>query len=359
MHPEVHLAISIRTRTRQTSPERLLAYTGLAILAFLFLWFQLNLVLLAFAGILVAVILHAITTWIDRHTRLSGSVAYAGTMLLLGIAVAGLGFLLVPRAADQISELVHSLPASIDSLEKPLQHSSAGRELLDHARRALHSGSISAKIPQIASAVSDAATDLIIVIVVGFFAALNPRGYTEGLLVLVPEPKRAKTRRIAKELQSQLKWWMLGQMLPMAALGIASAVGLLILHVHLPWVLGLITGLAVFLPYAGTVLAGIPAVLMGLQRSPQTALWVLLLYTCLHLIEGYILTPLVQKKAVRLPPVLTVLAQYFLWQVGGILGLALAAPLASAGIVLVKELYLHVPPEQTIVPEKPETRKSA
>lgn len=353
------MAIGIPTRMRQTSPERLLVYTGLAILAFLFICFQLNLVLLAFAGTLMAVILHAMTKWIDRHTRLSGMAAYAGTLLLMGVLAAGLAFLLVPRAAEQVSELIHSLPASLQSLETPLQHSAWGRDVLDRIHRALHNTDIGAQIPQIAGAVTDGVTDLVIVVVIGFFAALNPRDYAEGLLVLVPEPQRAKARCVAKELQGQLKWWMIGQLLPMAALGIASAIGLLLLHVHLAWILGLITGLAVFLPYAGTVLAGIPSVLMGLERSPQTAIWVLLLYTCLHLIEGYILTPLVQRKAVRLPPVLTVLTQYFFWQVGGILGLALAAPLASAGIVLVKELYLHVPAEQTVVPEKPESRKSA
>jgi predicted PurR-regulated permease PerM len=98
---------------------------------------------------------------------------------------------------------------------------------------------------------------------------------------------------------------------------------------------------------------------MGLERSPHTALWVLVLYTVLHVIEGYLLTPLVQRKAVRLPPILTILTQYFFWNVAGILGLALAAPLASAGIVLVKELYLHVPPEKEVVPEEGIGRKSA
>ncbi|HKR26967.1 MAG TPA: AI-2E family transporter, partial [Acidobacteriaceae bacterium] len=101
----------------------------------------------------------------------------------------------------------------------------------------------------------------------------------------------------------------------------------------------------------GTVLSGIPSVLMGLERSPQTAIWVLVLYTILHLVEGYLLTPFVQRKAVRLPPVLTILTQYFFWNVAGILGLAMAAPLASAGIVLVKKLYLHVPVEKEVVPE--------
>lgn len=336
-----------------------MVYAGCAILVFLFLWFQLDLVLLAFAGILVAVILHTVTEWIDHHTRLSGKVAYAGTLLLLGAVIAGLGYLLVPRAMTQVSQLAASLPASIQHLEQPLEKSAWGRDLLNRIHSAFHHSNVSARISQLAGAVSDGVTDLVIVVVVGFFAALNPHGYTEGLLALIPEQRRKRTRRMVGELQRQLRWWTLGQMLPMAALGIASGVGLTFLGVPLPWTLGLITGLAVFLPYAGTVLSAIPAVLMGLQRSPHTALWVLLLYTALHLLEGYILTPMVQRKAVRLPPVVTVLVQYFFWQVAGILGLALAAPLASAGIVLVKELYLHVPADQAVVPEPRPEKKAA
>lgn len=344
---------------KSNRPERLLAYSAIAILGFLFVWFQLNLLLLAFAGVLVAVLLEAMTSWVDRHTRLNGLVAYLATLLLIAVVLAGVGYLLVPRAAQQITELLHSLPSSIQQLEKPLQKTSWGRNVLQRIHSAFREGGFSAHVTQIATSVTEAVSDLVVVLVVGFFAALNPHGYKEGILALFPERRRDRARQIAEDLQHQLKWWMLGQMVPMVALGIASAVGLKLLGVPLPWTLGLVTGLAVFLPYAGTILAGILSVLIAMQRSPQTAIWVLILYTLLHLAEGYILTPLVQRKAVRLPPVLTILAQYFMWSVAGILGLALAAPLAGAGIVLVKEVLLHVPADQDVVQETPHSPRAA
>lgn len=304
---------------------------------------------------LVAVVLRMIAGWIERLTRLNGMLSYAATLFLIGAFLAGICILLAPRVITQMSELAHSLPSSLQQLKAPLERSAWGRELLAQAHRLIHGGSISSTLPQIASGVSSGITDLVIVIVIGFFAALNPRGYREGALLLLPEPRRARARQIALELDRQLKWWMLGQLLPMVVLGVASGIGLWLLGVHLPWTLGLMTGIAVFLPYAGTILSGIPSILMGLQRSPHTALYVLVLYTLLHIAEGYILTPLVQRRAVRLPPVLTILTQYFLWSVAGILGLAVAAPLASAGIVLVKELYLHVPADQEVVPELSES----
>ena len=68
-----------------------------------------------------------------------------------------------------------------------------------------------------------------------------------------------------------------------------------------------------------------------------------MLYCVFHLVEGYLLTPMVQKRAVRLPPVLTILSQFFLWNIAGVLGVAVAAPLAAAALMLVKELCIAVP----------------
>lgn len=263
----------------------------------------------------------------------------------------GLGFLLAPRVITQVTELAHQMPASLHRLEAPLGRTPAGRDVLTQIHRLMHAGGFTSALPTVATAITGAITDLVIVVVIGFFAALTPRNYREGTLLLLPESVRPRARRLAAGLQRQLRWWLLGQLVPMVVLGIASAIGLRVLGVPLPWTLGLLTGVAVFLPYVGTILAGIPCVLMGLQRSPHTAIYVLILYTLLHLLEGYILTPLVQRRAVRLPPVLTILAQYFLWNVAGILGLAVAAPLAGAAIVLVKELYLHVPADKTVLPE--------
>jgi predicted PurR-regulated permease PerM len=357
--PRCRPSIAVPVLKKPNTPARLLVYSGLAILAFLLVWFQLNLLLLAFAGVLVAVLLDAVTSWVDRHTRLTGVVAYLATVLLIAAALAGLGWLLVPRTALQITDLLRTLPASIQRLEAPLQNSSWGKELLLRIHSAVRQGGSGARVQQIASSVTNAFTDLIVVLVVGFFAALNPRGYKEGLLALFPERRRDRARRLADDLQHQLKWWMLGQMVPMAAIGLASGIALKLLGVPLPWTLGLITGLAVFLPYAGTILAGILSVLIALQRGPQTAIWVLIVYTLLHLAEGYILTPLVQRRAVRLPPVITILVQYFMWSVAGILGLALAAPLAGAAIVMVKELLLHLRPEEDVVPPEAKTPKAA
>ncbi len=319
------------------------------VIAVLFVWFQRDLLLLAFAGILVALFLRAVTKLLERLTHLTSSVSYLATLLLLCGMIVGIVLLLVPGLTTQLSEIVSLLPQSLQQIEKPLLERAWGRELLDEMHRLLQGEAVRARIPQIAGAVSNGAIDLVLIAAIGFFAALNPRGYREGTLILIPEPTRARIRRTARALHEQLMWWLLGQALSMSLMGVACGIGLWLLGVRLPWTLGLMTGVAVFIPYAGTITAGIPSVLMGLQRSPQTALYVLIFYTALHLLEGYALTPYVQRRTVRLPPVLMILSQFLMWNVAGVLGVALAAPLTTAGIALVKEAYLHVPPNQEVV----------
>lgn len=316
----------------------LLAFVGVLVL--LFVWFEWKLIFLAFAGLLCALLLRTITVWIERHTRLVPGLAYLVTLLLLTAAIVGAAALIVPQAVTQLHQIVIDLPESLARMKDFLQQKGWGRTLLEMLNRASQSMNLGGNAKAITGAVTETVVDLIVVAVIGFFGALNPRGYEQGALLLFPPEHRERAREITEELLDRLRWWLLGQMVPMAALGVASMVTLWILGVHLAFILGLFTGLMVFVPYAGTILSGIPSVLMALQQGPWTALWVVILYSIFHLIEGYLLTPIVQKKAVRLPPVLTVLAQFFMWSFAGVLGVAVAAPLTAAGMVLTNELYL-------------------
>lgn len=341
-------------RKRWASPEvtetarRALVWMLMAT-AFLFAWYQRELLLLAFAGVLAAVFLSTVAAWIRKLTHLPGALAYAATLVLLGGGLVLAGWLLAPRISEQMNQVFKSVPDSLHRLEQPLLNKPWGRDLLAHAHNALQNSSMGHKLPQLASTVVESVADIIVVLVIGFFAALNPRGYRAGVLILIPEGRRDGLRRLVGLLREQLKWWLFGQMFSMAVLGVGTGIGLWLMGVKLAWILALITGAAVFVPYVGTVLAGVPSVLMGLEKGPRTALYVLGFYTLLHILEGYILTPFIQKKAVRLPPVLTILAQFLMWNVAGILGVALAAPLTTAGLVLLKEQYLKVPAKKEIV----------
>lgn len=323
----------------QSTPDRRLLWIAGALLAFWFVWFQWRLLLLAFAGLLLAIILHSISSWVERHTPLRSGFAYLATLAGIAAVVAVSALFLGPRFITQLAAVAAALPQSIADIQTYLQHTTWGPTLLGVLNRAMKGVDTGAKLTLVAKDLVAAVVDLVVVLVIGFFAALNPRTYRDGLLSLVPQRHQKRARVLTNRVVQTLRFWVLGQMVPMAVLGVASMIALWVLGVHLAFTLGLLTGIMVFIPYLGTVLSGVPAILLALQRSPHTALYVLILYTLFHTLEGYFLTPLVQRRAVRLPPVVTVLSEFCMWSFAGILGVAVAAPLAAAGLAVARSFY--------------------
>jgi predicted PurR-regulated permease PerM len=306
-------------------------------LAFFFVGYAWRLIILAFAGCLLAIMLRTFADWIRDHTRLGPRLSYAVTICSLVIVFGLIAWLFIPRIVSQGIRLAHILPASLHQAKVYLERYSWGAYLVSLAGRSTES----LELTQIAGQLVSAVVAGVVVLAVGFYLGMNPGVYYRGVLSLVPEEHRARTARVISEVTYTLRWWLLGQLVPMVVLGVSSMVGLSLLGVNLAFTLGLITGLFIFVPYLGTLISEIPAVLVALGDSPRKALYVIILYLVLHAVEGYIITPLVQRRAVRLPPILTVLSQILMWILVGPLGVAIATPLAATGLVLVKMLYLH------------------
>ncbi|MEG9432871.1 AI-2E family transporter [Terriglobus sp. ADX1] len=125
---------------------------------------------------------------------------------------------------------------------------------------------------------------------------------------------------------------VLSQMLSMTAVGVIVTIGLWMLGVPLAGILGVIAALLTFIPNIGPILSVVPAVLLAVAISPMKGLFTVLLFLAVHLLEGNVITPLLERKIVRLPPVLTMTAQLWLAVIASPLGLALAAPLAAAAL---------------------------
>jgi predicted PurR-regulated permease PerM len=130
-------------------------------------------------------------------------------------------------------------------------------------------------------------------------------------------------------------------MVSMLIVGVVTTLGLWLIGVPLALALGLLAALAEFVPNLGPLLAFAPAILLALTESTTQALAVLLLYLGVQGFESYVLTPLVEKRAVALPPALTILSQVLLGVLAGGMGLALATPLAAASLVLVQRFYVE------------------
>jgi predicted PurR-regulated permease PerM len=127
----------------------------------------------------------------------------------------------------------------------------------------------------------------------------------------------------------------------MTIVGVITWAGLALIGVPLALTLGLLAGLLNFVPYVGPIVSAIPAVLLALLDGSRTAGWVALLYLGVQLLEGYLLTPLIDQRTVRTPPALLLTSQVIAGVTLGALGVVLAAPLLAVALVTVKLLYVE------------------
>lgn len=311
----------------------------------LLLWHGIEVLLLSFAGLLLAVFLRGLSTWVSAHTGLSdGWSLLVVVMVLIGLTVLS-GWLLAPEVARQTEQLFNQLPGSVQQLRQymmrfPLTQQAVAQvpspnELLNGSTNLL------SRATGIVSATFGLLFNLIVIAFVGLYLAATPQLYLQGIVRLVPVARRDRAREVLATLGYTLRWWLIGRIFSMSVIGVSTAIGLWLLGMPLALTFGILAALLTFIPNFGPVISAIPPTLIALTQSPTQALYVVALYTATQFVESYLLTPMVQQRAVEIPPVLVITAQIFLGVVFGVLGLVLATPLTAAAMVLVKMLYVE------------------
>lgn len=320
-----------------------------AVLVALFItWYALEVLLALFAGILLAILLYGVSRFIAAHTPLSRKIAFFIILVLIVAALVLILFWAAPTIDKQANALGAQLSDSWDTLRTLLQQSTLGRMLLGFVPGAPGSGGSSGltsrlftRVGNVFSAAFDTVTKLVMILFVGLYLAYEPSLYINGMVKLAPQEHRERFRQLIAETVYALERWLIGQFVAMAIIGVLATVGLMLLGMPLALLLGLLAGMLEFIPLLGSIVASVIPVLLALTMSPQAALYVLLLFVAIQSLEGYLITPLVQKKAVKLPPALLLATQIFLGLFGGLFGVMVAAPLTVTAIVVVKMLYVE------------------
>jgi predicted PurR-regulated permease PerM len=333
---------------RKDTAQRALVYAGIAIavvVVLVLLWYALDVVLLAFLGILFAILLRTPADWLSRRTGLreGWSLALVGGALLA--ALVGGGILFGRAVAAQAVGLAYRIPEILADLRERIAENELGARLIQLAENsgAFTGGDMEflGKGLGLIGSTFGALANLAIVIFFGAFMAARPRLYTEGLLKLVALHRRARVRETLHAVGHTLQRWLVGQTLLAIIVAALAGAGLLFIGVPFAIPLALLAGLMEFVPYIGPFIAAIPALLVAVAEGTDVVLWTALLYLAVQSIESYILAPLVQQRAVELPPAVILFAQVLMGVIAGGLGVAVATPLAAAVMVALTMLYVE------------------
>ena len=294
-----------------------------------------DVLLLIFGAILIAAVVRAIADPLER-IRIPGTAAVLISMLVV-LGIVGLfAWLFGAQIGAQLSAVAVRLPDAARNAREWLQGMPLARPLLSATP---DFQSMAGQAFQFAFGAFGAITNLVVVVIAAIYLALEPRYYRLGVERLFPKEQSDRVGAALSAAGVALKKYLLGQLFTMTIVGTMVAIGLSLVGVPSAAALGLIVGLANFIPMIGPFIGAVPGVLLALGQSPELALWATIVYFVAQQIEGNVLTPIVQRHAVSIPPALLLFALAGLGALFGPVGVILAAPLAVVIFTLVTMLW--------------------
>jgi predicted PurR-regulated permease PerM len=359
---------SADTPAPQRSLAASIAWGGSGIVAFTALlaitWYSAATLLLLFSGILFGVFLVALSNQLGRLVPLGQVTRLVLVCLFLtGLfsTVIYLGGSTIAQQAQALSTTLrsqlnnvkafaesHGVDTSVLNFNAVTQSSepetgnaqkSAMPNLPSASTIASGTSAIVSQTWKIVSALFDVFGNIFVIVLLGLLIAAQPQLYRNGLLAFAPRRYKGEAASLLDDTGETLRRWLLGQLMTMSALFIITWIGLAVIGIPGALVLGFIVGLLSFIPNVGAVIAGALIVLASLGSGFAAIAGAFGIYLLVQFLEGNVLTPLIQRQAIDIPPATLFGAQIFLGFLFGLWGLALALPMIAVIKVVLRHVY--------------------
>ena len=316
-----------------------IGWTFFIVLSTVLLWYASQIFLLLFGSILLAIFLNLLSLPLQNHFSFRQSSSIFITLAIVFIFIGFSSWFIAPIISEQVNRLINILPEAWNQATSYWNNFPFLKEQLDREKIYSYARALFSKAGPLFSTTIGILTSAVILIAIGIYLSVNPMVYRKHFLNIMPKKKQKLNQRILDEMHSTLKLWLAGKFCSMTLVGISTTIGLWLLGIPLPLILGVIAALFTFVPNFGPALACIPAILLAASLSLWKALYVILLYIALQTVESYLINPLIQKRTVMIPPAAVIFFQVLLGYIAGIPGILFATPLLAASIVLFKNIY--------------------
>jgi predicted PurR-regulated permease PerM len=376
MKKGINVAVSADDRlSRRNDLAWAISVGGIGVVGFtallLFTWYFAATLFLIFAGMLLAVALNAMTNMFGRVVRLPHSLRLTIVCLVLAGLLSGVVFLggaTIKQQANALSDTIKSQlvgvkafldrngidtgyfglsnPAASPTASTSATPGAAERHNLPSAGEIASSGgAIVSQTLKLLLGTLSAVGNFFIVLFLGLTFAAQPSAYRNGLLFMVPAQHRTRATTIVDRIGETLERWLIAQILTMFAVFLVTWIGLAIIGIQSSFILGIQAGLLTFIPTVGALVGGLIVVLASLASGWVAAASAFVLFLGIHALESYILTPILQRQALEIPPATLFAFQILLGVVFGIWGIALALPLIAVAKVMIDHFKADDPAE--------------
>ncbi|MDH2342031.1 AI-2E family transporter [Bradyrhizobium sp. SSUT77] len=366
-----------RPRTR-TDLAWSISVGGIGVVLFtamlVFTWYFAATLLLIFTGMLLGVGLNALTNALGRRVHLPHAVRLAIVCTALAVMLGGVAYLGGATIAEQASLLSKTIKSQITNVRSFLENHGLDTSFFDLGNTAADSsanappdatpspgtasrgplpgagalassgGAIVSQTFKLLLGAIHGVGNIFIVLFLGLAFAAQPAVYHDGLLFLAPARHRSRVTLVIDRISETLERWLIAQITVMLAVGVVTWIGLAVIGIPGSFILGIQAGLLAFIPTVGAIIAGVVVVLASLASGWIPALSAFLLFMGVHAMESYVLTPILQRQALDIPPATLFAFQILLGVVFGIWGLALALPLVAIAKVMIDHFKAYEAP---------------
>jgi predicted PurR-regulated permease PerM len=325
---------------RTADVARVLSLGALFLFLWRFFWLVHAALFLALLAVLIAMVIDAPVRVLRRWMpfRLAYALVLAGFLA----AIAALLVKIVPQVVEQGSMLARQLPGALSSVaDWYKQKTGSPPDPALAASISRQAGEFAGRFVPLAFNAIGVVLGGAAVLVLAAFLAAQPEVYRALLLRAVPEGARPRWERLYGEAGANVRAWIIGKSLEMLAIGVTTTVALTLFGVPGALALGTFVGLMEFIPNLGPTIGAAPAVLAAFTLSPGRALGVMVYFLVQQQLAAALFMPLVERRAVNIPPAVLLVWQLMLAVGFGVLALFVATPLLAVIAVAVRVLYLE------------------
>lgn len=330
-----------KPRPEDMSYLRRLGWTLLIAAVLLMAWRASDLLLLAFGSVLGAVMFRSAARALQKIGVRNWSVALGlGTLIVLALFGA-IGYLLIVQFGTELGAMLGNLPGTLDKIEQGLSSSKVGAAVVQAGEAAAGGSKIADRLSDLVRGAGEILLNFVIVIVGALFIAGNPTPYRNAVILLTPPPARTTMARALDEMVFALRLWLKAKLITMVMMAVIIGGSLWLAGLESWAALGLLGGLSEFVPYVGPAVAMLPAIGLAASEGSEVLIRTCIAYLAVRVIEGWLMTPFVNRQVVSIPPALTLFTILAVGAVFGVYGVFFAGALLIIAFVAVREFYLR------------------
>lgn len=328
-------------------------------------------------AIIFAYIIDPIVNYLERKgvkRQFGVIIVYISAILIFGILIVSV----IPKTINEISNLLTSLPAMVDTLIREVNNFASNvfakfnielpenfinvyketnpkvngdvetpqivSDILNSIKATINDlivkaqGSLMGSLSNVLSKVYGFLTSafrLVLIIIFSFYFSVDKDRFMHRVKKAIPNKYRDDISYLTSNIDTALQQFIRGRMLMAIFVGLITMAYLLVLRVDFAIIIGLITCVADIIPYIGPFLGCAPAVLFAFMDSPMKAIWVLILFVIVQWVENNILAPKLIGDSTGLNPLVILISIIIGGGVFGVWGMVISVPLMSIIFILV------------------------